>query len=288
MAPDVKKTLITGGQSMMAGYLKKVYGKQAVCLTRAELDISLHESLYSLLETGRFDTLINCAGAASADRETLFNINALYPANIAEVCGKLGVRFVMLSSARIFDGCKESPYVESDFPSPVDDYGLSKYAGEKFVENILYDGTFYVFRAPMVLGFRQRHPEAQLVTRLLEYCRSDNRIQVAEDVITSVVYAGDAAVKIKECLNRRLPSGIYHITSGQSVNLYNIMCRVVAELDLPVDVVPSHSGKFTNGKRISRFISLGTEILSLCHDWEETVRCFAIDYVNRSVCHVAK
>ena len=45
------------------------------------------------------------------------------------------IQLVHISTDYVFDGKKGSPYYESDFTEPLNNYGLSKLQGEKAVMN---------------------------------------------------------------------------------------------------------------------------------------------------------
>jgi len=50
-------------------------------------------------------------------------------------------RVVYTSTDYVFDGQKESPYVEDDLPHPLNVYGRSKLQGERYVQDLTEDGV---------------------------------------------------------------------------------------------------------------------------------------------------
>ena len=52
------------------------------------------------------------------------------PATLAEVASEKGLYLIHFSTDFVFDGTKHTPYHECDHPSPLSQYGQTKYAGE--------------------------------------------------------------------------------------------------------------------------------------------------------------
>ena len=66
-----------------------------------------------------------------------YRVNALGTQNVCLACQDLNVPVVYISTDFVFDGSKNSPYLEFDQPHPISIYGRSKFAGEKYVEILL-------------------------------------------------------------------------------------------------------------------------------------------------------
>ena len=59
--------------------------------------------------------------------------NALGPAILATVCAARGIQLLTFSSDLVFDGARQSPYLESDPIRPLNNYGRSKAEAERRV-----------------------------------------------------------------------------------------------------------------------------------------------------------
>jgi dTDP-4-dehydrorhamnose reductase len=280
MPGKVGRVLITGGESMMAEYLIREFEGATLSPNRRELDISDRAAFARTLREQRVDTVINTAGVSNSDRRTTFEVNALAPAELAEECRKHGAAFVFISSGRVFDGCSASPYLESDLPHPLDDYGLSKRVGEQLIENILQAGRFYIFRLPMVLGLRRKHPEGQIVTRLLSEARIAGHIRVADDVFHTPVYAGHAARMMRLCMETDGSSGIYHLSGEAVVSLSELTQHILRALNVPARVVSVSADTFDGSGRSPRNQSLGSERVQPLPGWREATDHFLNDILQ--------
>ena len=79
-------------------------------------------------------------------------LNAKVPEVLAVEAKQLGSSLVHFSTDYIFNGSKNSPYLESDDANPVNVYGESKYEGEKAIQSV--GGSYIILRTSWVYGAR--------------------------------------------------------------------------------------------------------------------------------------
>ena len=105
--------------------LKKIYhGIEAV-------DLPL---LQNIIDELRPDAVINCIGIIkqiplAQDPVATLLINALFPHQVAKICGEVGARLVHFSTDCVFSGRKGN-YTEEDMSDAEDLYGKTKFLGE--------------------------------------------------------------------------------------------------------------------------------------------------------------
>jgi dTDP-4-dehydrorhamnose reductase len=98
------------------------------------IDVLDRDALVRLLDRVRPEAVINCTGIikqleAANDPLAILPINAMFPHQLAGLCGLAGARLISLSSDCVYSGRKGN-YEESD-PSDAEDlYGKSKHIGE--------------------------------------------------------------------------------------------------------------------------------------------------------------
>jgi len=142
----ISKVLVTGANGQLGRTIRELYERDIslnfVFATKQELDITKNEELKTFFEKTKFDYCINCAAYTNVEQaeqhpDLAFNVNAEGAKNIARECKKHEVVLIHISTDYVFDGKKQTPYVEDDAPNPINQYGKSKLAGEKYIQGIL-------------------------------------------------------------------------------------------------------------------------------------------------------
>ncbi|MDO8673934.1 MAG: NAD(P)-dependent oxidoreductase, partial [Dehalococcoidia bacterium] len=111
--------------------------------------------IIDIIEEAQPDLVIHTAALTDVDGCALnpergYAINALGTRNVALGCQRSGAELLYISTNEVFDGSKDSPYLEFDQPHPINAYGLSKLAGEDFVRTLL--SRFYIVRTAWLFG----------------------------------------------------------------------------------------------------------------------------------------
>ncbi len=96
------KFLITGKNSQLAREFIKYLSKNSIeysAFSHKELDVSDTDNLKSRISRNKPDVVINCSAynnvdMAEKEKELCFNTNAYGVKNIAEICGKYGIKLV--------------------------------------------------------------------------------------------------------------------------------------------------------------------------------------------------
>ncbi len=134
---------------------------------------------------------------AEADPEGAARVNIQGTRNVVA----LGAPVAYFSTDYVFDGRKGEPYLESDEPSPVSEYGRTKLAGEREV----LDG--WIVRSSWLHGWRGRN----FVRTMLALGEERDEVSVVDDQRGSPTYVGHLAEATKELI--ALPRGIYHVAA---------------------------------------------------------------------------
>lgn len=96
------------------------------------------EVVRAVRAAGDIDAVINATGYTFVDKaeteEALAHrINAETVGSLAQTCAAQGIPLIHVSSDYVFDGTKQEPYSEVDPPHPLNAYGRSKLAGERWI-----------------------------------------------------------------------------------------------------------------------------------------------------------
>ncbi len=110
-------------------------GDSVARLTHADLEIASEDSVKSVLSAIAPDLVINPAAMhhvekCEADPTGAYAVNGIGARNVAKCAAEIGAAVAFISTDYVFGGEKQSPYVESDAPSPLNVYGITKVAGE--------------------------------------------------------------------------------------------------------------------------------------------------------------
>ncbi len=181
------------------------------------------------IEGGRPSLVVNCAGlvdiaACQADPALAARLNLELPRALATACRKADARFVHVSTDQVFDGRASAPYRESDAPRPVHEYGRTKFAGERAA--LEADPAALVLRTNIV-GVRGRG-KPTFGEWLCGALARGEAISLAEDFVTSSLFAGDLAQALLLAAADRGLAGLYHAASSEAASKYTFG-RFVAE-----------------------------------------------------------
>jgi dTDP-4-dehydrorhamnose reductase len=135
---------------------------------------------------------------AETDSEGAARVNVEGTQNVVA----LGAPVVYFSTDYVFDGRKNGPYVESDEPGPVSEYGRTKLAGEREVR----EG--WIVRSSWLFGWTGKN----FVRTMLALGEEQDEVSVVDDQRGSPTYVGHLAEATKRLI--ALPYGVYHVAAA--------------------------------------------------------------------------
>ena len=136
------KMLVTGTSGQLAQSLLEAgigAGIDVIAIRRPQLDLAVPSSIRHAIPDVRPDIVVSAAAYTAVDKaesepEIAASVNGVGAGCVAEVCEKLGIPIIHLSTDYVFDGRKTGAYVETDPTGPMSAYGRSKLAGEQAVQ----------------------------------------------------------------------------------------------------------------------------------------------------------
>ena len=217
--------LVTGGNGQLASCIKDISNTynhfKFIYTNHQDLDICNYSQLDSFFKLNTIDYCINCAAytvvdKAEEDVEEAFLVNAIGVKNLAESCKIHQAILIHISTDFVFDGTKQSPYLETDSTNPLNIYGKSKLQGELEIQRIL--DTYFIIRTSWLYS---EHGNNFMKT-MLRLAESRKEISVVNDQIGSPTYAGDLAKVIIEIINSESKEfGLYHFSNEGSISWYD-------------------------------------------------------------------
>ena len=121
-----------------------------------ELDITDEHEVSLFMHRNRPDVVINCAGYHPAaggeqtDTDMAYKVNAVGARNLAQAAESIQAKMIQISTDDVFSSVSDTPYNEFDDVNPVSLFAKSKYAGEKFVSQLMT--RYVIIRSSWIYG----------------------------------------------------------------------------------------------------------------------------------------
>ena len=184
-----------------------------------EIDIQEERSTVTRIGNLEPGVIINLAAYTDVDgcelnEKKAFAINAEGMKHVAVGAAACGAKVVTLSTDYIFDGKKESPYIEEDPPHPLNVYGRSKWKGEQYVLELVKDAL--IVRTQWLYGKHGKN----FVASILRQAREKAVLSVVNDQIGSPTYTLDLSQAISLLIKRKT-RGIFHVANSHSCTWYD-------------------------------------------------------------------
>ena len=242
-------------------------GLDVLSLTHADCDVNDRASLdaaFSGLAAGDFvanTAAFHRTDACEDDPERAMAVNAVGAFNAAAAANERGAGIVFVSTDFVFDGSKDSAYVESDAPHPINAYGVSKFAGEMLAAHA--NPAHYVVRISSVFGAAGASGKGgNFVETIVSKARSGAPIDVVDDIVMAPTYAADAAALTTALLSSRAPFGIYHLANAGECSWREFADAILADSGSEARARPISSADVAGKARRPRRSTLASEKLS--------------------------
>ncbi len=217
--------LVTGANGQLGHHLASVLGRagaDAVCLARAELDISSRGAVEQAIERHAPDVVVNAAAytavdAAEDDEQRAFAVNADGPANLAGALARRAGRLIHISTDYVFDGQAEQPYEPNDATGPQTAYGRTKFAGEQAARSAL-PARCTVVRTAWVYG----GPGPNFVDTMLRLEAERDSVEVVADQFGSPTWVADLAGAVVELGESQVTHGVLHYVNSGTASWHDL------------------------------------------------------------------
>ena len=209
------RILILGSQGMLGRALAREFADQDLTnWDRDHLDITDEHAVAEHLPMLAPDLVVNAAAYTDVEKaedepEEADAVNGHAVGNLAVTCADINIPLLHVSTDYVFDGKKESGYVENDEPrNALSAYGRSKLLGETLLRDI--GKNFWLVRSAWLFGPLGKH----FVDKILQRAATESHLRVVGDQHGSPTAAVDLARAIKELVTDRAPFGIYHLVNS--------------------------------------------------------------------------
>ena len=225
------RILLTGINGQVGhALLSTLSDYDVIGLSRYELDLSNVDAIRAVIREVKPDLIINPAAYTAVDKAesepALANaINAVAPRVIAEEAAKLGCALIHFSTDYVYDGRKNTAYVETDIVNPQSVYGKSKLAGEQAIQAVQL--PHLILRTSWVYGV-YGHNFLKTILRL-----AGERTELG--IVADQQGAPTSSMSIATALAQLITqwdgqhSGVYHLTNAGNTTWHGFASEIVQQ-----------------------------------------------------------
>jgi len=186
------------------------------------VDITDRDALLAAVTSFGPDAVVHPAAFTAVDLcesepDKAFQVNVIGTRNIAEAARRVGAPVTYVSTDYVFDGTKDTPYLEWDQPNPQSVYGLSKLAGEREL-----DPGSTIARTSWVCGYHG----SNMVKTILRLSREHETLSFVDDQRGHPTFSDDLARAIVRLVVDRRP-GLFHVTNQGAVSWFEFAQAVL-------------------------------------------------------------
>ena len=249
----MRVALIGADGQLGSDLLKVLKGFNLFPLYYPEFDVTDKEKMKQKLESLKPDTIINTSAFndvdASEERiKEAFEVNAFALRDLSYISLELGTALMHFSSDYVFDGLKKSPYHESDKPNPVNVYGVSKLAGEYFLQNILE--KYYIIRTSGLYGEAGCKGKGyNFVDLMVKKAGKNENVKIVDDQYMTPTWSFELAERIRDLLDKG-KYGLYHMSSEGECTWFQFAGKIFSLLGKRPHVAPVETKSY--GARAQR------------------------------------
>jgi dTDP-4-dehydrorhamnose reductase len=287
--------LLTGVKGQVGWELQRSLASlgEVVAVDREDMDLADAAAIRTKVQEIAPRVIVNPAAYTAVDRaesepERARLINAVAPGILAEAALRCGAILVHYSTDYVFDGSKDTAYLEDDAPHPLNVYGATKLAGEAAIRAA--GVRHLILRTSWVYGLRG----GNFLLTMQRLMRERTELKIVDDQIGAPTWSrliAEATAQIlAQCLSpargadRPEPWGTYHLTCGGETSWYGF-AAAIAELGgyptrlnpIPSSDYPTPARRPTNSRldnaKLARVFGLRLphwrEALKLCLDQAE-------------------
>ncbi len=257
------RVLVTGSSGQLGKAVIEVFFKNDIDIypiSHTRLDITKRQAVEEIIRAYLPEVVINCSALTDVDlcereKDRAYKVNALGPKNLAIVCEKYNIHLIHISTDYVFDGEKETPYIEFDKPNPINTYGKSKLEGEYFVES--FSKSYSIVRTSWLYGDGDN-----FVKKIIERAKGEKILKVVDDQFGSPTYTYDLAMALLNIAKERA-YGLYHCANKGVASRFEEAKFIVESLGLKVEVTPIKSNEYPTLAKRPKYTPLENYILEL-------------------------
>lgn len=278
----VLKYAVLGAFGQLGRDLCPALGENTFALDRTKIDLAVPETISKCLDDLHPDVVVNCAAynfvdKAETEPNSAMQVNAWGLAELARWCNKNDKYLVHYSTDYVFgiDQNRKTPFLESDKPGPVSNYGISKLAGEYVVSANC--SNHLIIRTCGLYGvWGSGGKGGNFVETMLKVAGQGKPLKVVSDQFCTPTYTKDLAAVSADLIKNR-PTGLLHLTNQQSCSWFEFAHTIFELSQMNATLSPITSKDFNAPARRPSYSVLNTarhsELrFSPMRDWKDALK----------------
>jgi dTDP-4-dehydrorhamnose reductase len=254
-----RRICIIGAKGMLGRQLVRAC-PGAATFDLPEFDITNSDHVNTILSEHAPEILINAAAYTNVDGcETEFElahaVNAQGVANLATACRAIQARMLHVSTDYVFNGRGNRPYQPDDAIDPINQYGVSKAAGEARLRKILPNHA--IVRTSWLFSVFGQN----FVKTILKLGSERDVIRVVTDQVGCPTHARELA-EVLLALAATSHVGTYHFCNAGHCSRYEFASEIVRQAGLATRVEPTTSEEFERPAARPAYSMLETSALT--------------------------
>lgn len=239
--------LVTGstgqlGSDVVKELLKRGYS--TLSPNRSEFNLCSEDNIRNYILNSNCESIVHCAAYTQVDKaedekDLCIKINATATKHIAKCAKILDIPMIYISTDYVFDGTKDGKYTENDETNPINIYGESKLAGEKYVQEIL--DKYYIVRTSWVFNINGKN----FIETMLRLSKANNQLSIVNDQIGSPTYTKDLSRLLVDMLETS-KYGLYHATNEGYCSWYEFADTIFKLANINIDIKAINSNEYAS------------------------------------------
>jgi dTDP-4-dehydrorhamnose reductase len=235
------KAVLLGSNGLLGGAIIAQAAHEFIAPRHAELNLLDSEKVRAWIASEAPDVVINCTAYSQVDTAedepaVADALNHVAVKNLVQACDAVKASLVHFSTDFVFDGTKDSAYVETDAPNPLGEYGKSKLLGEQAVLNS--PGAHFAFRVSWLYGAAGKN----FFSGVRNWLQEERHLPIVSDQTSTPNDVRNLARVLNAWLSlaKNHPAGckaffqqhkgLYHFSAPKVMSRYEFAQRVVADL----------------------------------------------------------
>jgi len=245
MITNDTRIAILGGRGMLGTDLARICEQQGFnveVFDLPEFDITNSRQLKEAVDAAK--TIVNCAAYTNVDgaeneAEKAYQVNAEAVGRLGAFVKEADAWLLHISTDFVFDGKLDRPYLETDTPNPINEYGKTKLAGEQLLAQ---SGCRHcIIRIEWTYGSAGNN----FISKIIQRAKTDKELKVVDDQIGSLTATTEVAKVICELL-RIKPADFFHFASAGYVSRYEMAKFIFDNLSIDVTLLPCKTSDYVS------------------------------------------